>query len=118
MLRWGVIAVLAVGAVAAWIAAESGEALAERIGEPEVHQELGENLPLIAGITLALGIVWAVLSQLSARAATSSGSLPQSRRSVLVWLRIAVSIVAAGMAAYTVYYTFVVGHSGAVATWQ
>jgi len=35
----------------------------------------------------------------------------------LLWLRIVVSVATAGMAAYAVYYTIVVGHSGAVATW-
>lgn len=119
MVRWGVIAALAVGTIASWIAAESGEALAERVGEPEVHEELGENLPLIAGIALVLGVVWALLSQLSARAVAplAADSAPQSSTRVLFWLRIAVSVIAAGMAVFTVYYTFIVGHSGAEATW-
>ena len=117
LLRWGVIAALAVGSLAAWIAAESGEALSERVGEPEVHEELGENLPLVAGITLALGVIWAVVSELSARAsrvATTTGAMPSR-----AWLpvRIAISVAAAGMAVYAIYYTVLVGHSGAVATW-
>lgn len=117
LVRWGVVAALAVGAIAAWIAAESGEALAERVGEPEVHEELGENLPIIAAVSLALAIVWAVISELSARdsrAAATTGSTPSR-----VWLalRIAASVVTAGMAAYAIYVTVLVGHSGAVATW-
>jgi hypothetical protein len=117
LLRWGVVAALAVGSLAAWIAAESGEALSERVGEPEVHEELGENLPLVAGITLALAVVWAVVSELSARAsrvATTTGAMP-SRAWLL--LRITISVLAAGMAVYAIYYTVLVGHSGAVATW-
>lgn len=117
LLRWGVVAALAVGSLAAWIAAESGEALSERVGEPEVHEELGENLPLVAGITLALAVVWAVVSELSARAsrvATTTGAMPSR-----AWLplRITISVLAAGTAVYAIYYTVLVGHSGAVATW-
>ena len=117
LVRWGVVAALAVGSLAAWIAAESGESLSERVGEPEVHQELGENLPVIAGITLALAVVWAVISELSARAsrvAAATGAMPSR-----AWLpmRIAISVITAGMAVYAIYYTVLVGHSGAVATW-
>jgi hypothetical protein len=120
MLRWGVIAALAVGTLAAWIAAESGEALSERVGDAEVHEALGENLPTIALITLGLGVVWAVISELSARAAraaTSAGATGPTGSRALLWLRIIVSIVTAGMAAYAIYYTIIVGHSGAVASW-
>jgi hypothetical protein len=117
LVRWGVVAALAVGALAAWIAAESGEALADRVGEPEVHEELGENLPVIAAIALALGLVWAVIAEVSARAsrAAEAGGAPVPR--VLLPLRMVAAAAAAGMAAFTIYYTIVVGHSGAVATW-
>ncbi|MBX9471528.1 DUF2231 domain-containing protein [Microcella sp.] len=119
MLRWGVVAALAVGALSAWVAAESGEALADRVGEPEVHEELGENLPAIAAVTLAFSIVWGIIAELSARAtrataATESGAGPS--RALLV-LRIVISVAAVMMAAFAIYYTIMVGHSGAVATW-
>lgn len=117
LLRWGVVAALAVGSVAAWIAAESGEALSERVGEPEVHEELGENLPLIAGITLALAVIWAVISELSARASRIAASTGAPLSRGWLTLRIVASVVTAGMAAYAIYYTVLVGHSGAVATW-
>lgn len=122
LLRWGVVAALAVGALAAWIAKESGEALSERVGEAEVHEELGENLPLIAGITLALGVVWAVVAEFSARTAlaataASTATVATSRSRALLWVRIVISVMTAGMAVYVVYYTILVGHSGAVATW-
>ncbi len=117
LLRWGVVAALAVGALAAWIAAESGESLSERVGEPEVHQELGENLPLIAGITLALAVVWAVVSELSARASRTAVTAGAAPSRVWLALRIVASVAVAGMAVYAIYYTVLVGHSGAVATW-
>ncbi|WP_439564183.1 hypothetical protein [Microcella sp.] len=117
LVRWGVVAALAVGALAAWIAAESGEALSERVGEAEVHEELGENLPLIAGITLALAVVWAVVAELSARASRVAATTGAAPSRVWLALRIAVSVVTASMAAYAIYSTVIVGHSGAVATW-
>lgn len=125
LVRWGVVAALAVGAMSAWIAAESGEALSERVGEAEVHEELAENLPAIAAVMLAFGIVWAIIVELSAPAAhpvtaSDSSTAPPARPTVsrvLLALRIVISVAAAAMAAFTIYYTIVVGHSGAVATW-
>jgi len=119
VLRWSVIAALAVGTFAAWIAAESGEALSDRVGEAEVHEALGENLPTIAIITLVLGVIWAAITQLSAHVGPAASSAVITRSTgprALLWLQIIVSIVTAGMAAYALY-TIIVGHSGAVATW-
>ena len=125
LVRWGVVAALAVGALAVWVAAESGEALADRVGEPDVHEELGENLPAIAAVTLAFGIVWAIIAELSARATrtartTDSGGAPTASPGAtraLLALRIVISVAAAAMAAFAISFTIVVGHSGAVATW-
>jgi hypothetical protein len=117
LLRWGVVAALAVGSLAAWVAAESGEALSERVGEPEVHEELGENLPLVAGVTLALAVIWAVISELSARASRAASTTGAPPPRIWLTLRIVASVVTAGMAVYAIYYTVLVGHSGAVATW-
>lgn len=117
LVRWGVVAALAVGALSAWVAAESGEALSDRVGEAEVHEELAENLPVVAALTFALGVLWAVIVELSGRSmrtATATGS--RAPRSLPV-LRVIVSLAAATMAAYAIYFTIVVGHSGAVATW-
>ena len=117
LVRWGVVAALAVGALAAWVAAESGEALADRVGEPEVHEELGENLPAIAGITVVLAVIWAVIAELSARASRLATTTATPPARIWLALRIAAAVVTASMAAYTIYYTVIVGHSGAVATW-
>ncbi len=113
MVRWGVVAALAVGALSAWIAAESGEVLSERVGEPSVHAAAGEGVPLIAAVLLALGIAWAILDLLTTRARAAG-----TRRSrALLATRIAVSVIATAWAGYTIYATIVAGHSGAVATW-
>lgn len=117
LVRWGVVAALAVGALSAWIAAESGEVLSDRVGEAEVHEELAENLPLIAALTLALGVIWAVIAELSARAARDSAATGAPTPRALRVLRVIASAAVAAMAAYAIYLTIVVGHSGAVATW-
>lgn len=113
LVRWSLVGALAVGALAAWIAAESGEALSERVGEPLVHAAAAEGVPLIAGVLLVLGIAWAMLDLLTAR--EHAAGAPRSR--ALLATRIAVSVVAAAWAGYTIYATIVAGHSGAVATW-
>jgi len=113
-VRWSVIAALAVGTLSTFVAAESGNALSDRVGEASMHEALGEQLPPIAAITLALGVVWAIVSELTARAA-AAGS-PRSR--TLLWLRVIVSVLAAGAAAVAVWFTVRAGHSGAVASWQ
>ncbi len=113
LVRWSVVGALAVGALAAWFAAESGEVLSDRVGEPSVHAAAGEGVPLIAGVLLALGIAWAVVDLLTAR--ERAAGVRRSR--ALLATRIAVSVVAAAWAGYTIYATIVAGHSGAVATW-
>jgi len=113
LVRWGVVAVLAVGALAAWVAAESGEALTERVGEPRVHVAAGEIVPTVAGVLLLIGIAWAVVDLLDARRRAAGAPRPP----LLFAAKVAVTVVAIAWSAYTVYAVFVAGHSGAVATW-
>ena len=115
-VRWSVVAALAVGAASTWVAAESGEELSDRVGEASVHEELGEDLPPIAAITLALGVLWAMVVELSARAVAKASTAAPSR--ALLWLRVAVSVGAAIAAGIAIWFTVRVGHSGAVASWQ
>ncbi|MER3389730.1 MAG: DUF2231 domain-containing protein [Microcella sp.] len=115
-VRWSVVAALAVGALSTCVAAESGEALSDRVGEASVHEELGEDLPLIAAITLALSVVWAVTAELASRATANRAPTRASR--ALLWWRIAISTVAGAAAVVAIWFTVRVGHSGAVATWQ
>ncbi len=115
LVRWGVVAALAVGALSVWVAAESGEALSDRVGEAAVHEALAENLPVVAAVTLALGVIWAVIVEISARSAQATTSAAPSRG--LRVLRVIASAATVAIAAYAIYLTIVVGHSGAVATW-
>ncbi len=113
MVRWGVVAALAVGALSAWVAAESGEVLSERVGEPSVHVAAGEIVPLIAGMLLAIGTAWAVVDLFDARRRATGAPRPRAMFAV----KVVVTVLAVAWAGYTIYATIVAGHSGAVATW-
>ena len=58
--RFGVLVVIVAGAgaVASVAAKLSGEELAERVGTPEVHAELGDVMPLVALGLFVLGLVF------------------------------------------------------------
>lgn len=103
---WLTMIGLAVGTGAAFVAKESGEALAERVGEPERHASLGDVLPLVAAALFVVALVWFLLDR--RRAAAGAGS------SIGVTiLGIASIVIALGAIGLTV----AVGHSGAEATW-
>ncbi len=103
---WLVLAGLAVGAVGAMVARQSGEALAERVGLPERHADLGGALVLVALVLLVLSAVWWLLD----RRARIRGAGPSLAVTVL-------GVVAAIVAAGTIVLTVLVGHSGAEAVW-
>jgi uncharacterized membrane protein len=106
--RFGVIVVIvaAAGALAAVAAKLSGEELAERIGTPEVHAELGDLLPLVAGGLFLLGLVFWLVDR------GIPGNKPRP-----VWLVLyAILLIAAS--AFAIYWTIRVGHSGAEVTWS
>ena len=85
----------------AFIAKESGEALAERIGITERHEELGENVPLWVGGFFVIAVVWWVVT----------------RRSESVLVRRILGGVLVFSAVQVLVVMFLVGHSGAEATW-
>lgn len=113
LVRWGLVGMLAVGALAAWVAAESGEALTERVGEPRVHVAAGEIVPTIAGVLLLIGIAWAVVDLLAARQRATGAPLSRG----MLAARIAIGVIGSAWSGYTIYAVVVAGHSGAVATW-
>ena len=106
--RYGWLAVsgIAVGTVAAFVAKESGEALAAQVGEPAQHAQYGDLLPPVAAGLLVIAVVWWLMVRGSGKRA-AGGSV----------LRLAVGLVAALAALATVGLTVVVGHSGAQAVW-
>ena len=93
-----------VGAIFGFLAKESGEALASRIGIGEVHEEAGE---LAAQVSVALVI--ATLALVWVR------RLP--RRSRLGWMSrpIAVAVIVVSLA--SMWGVYQAGHSGAKTTW-
>lgn len=104
-LDWLVVLGLGVSAVAAFVAKESGEQLAARVGEPKVHAELGDQLPLMAGALFVVGLVWYLLSKRAARREGRSTAL------------VVTSIVAILVVLLNLVWVFRVGHTGAEAVW-
>ncbi len=92
---------LALSTVFTFIAKESGEALGERVGEPQTHEALGTILfPASVGL-LALGITFYFLQR---------GQRPKWQ------LQVAGGLALAGIISVSTL-TYFVGHSGAEATW-
>jgi len=108
---WLTMGGLTAGSLAALAAASSGEALAERVGEPERHAELGETLEIVALALLAAAWIWFLLERRSSR-----GGGP--RRVVGGGLQIVATLVAVALAIGTLGLTVAVGHSGAQAVWE
>ena len=95
------VGALAVSTVLAYIAKESGEALADRVGEPQTHADLGEILfPAAAGLT-ALALAFFFLQ----RKDRPKWQIQGVAAAALVGI-ISVSTL-----------TYFVGHTGAQATW-
>jgi cytochrome b involved in lipid metabolism len=103
---WLTLGGLTVGTIAAFVAKESGEALARRVGEPDDHAAWGDRLPPVALILLAVAIVWFVLDR--------RNKTPGGRQSPAV---LGSGLVAAVLAVVATAMTVLVGHSGATAVW-
>ena len=109
-LGWWVVGLAFVSVGAAFVAKESGEALAKVIGNPVEHAQLGNTLPIIAGVmflattALVVGDRW-----------LDADSAGHDRQPVLVTvLAVIAVIVAVGATVQTVR----VGDSGAKAVWS
>ncbi|MFY9231626.1 MAG: DUF2231 domain-containing protein, partial [Candidatus Nanopelagicales bacterium] len=106
--RFGVLVAIMGGAalVASALAKLSGEQMAERVGLPERHAELADRMPLVvlllAGLVLALWLL--------------DRGIPTTR-SRPGWV-IALAAVTVIVSVGAVYWTFLVGHSGAESVWM
>jgi len=108
---WLTMGALAIGAVAALAAASSGEALAERVGEPERHADLGETLEVVAVLLFLVAAAWFLLQRRASRGdAGRPGVLGRGLQAIA-------AIAAIALAAGTLGLTVLVGHSGAEAVW-
>lgn len=92
---------LAVSLPLAFVAKESGEALAERVGITERHEELGDSLPVWVAALLVVAVSWLLVS-----GRNGMDLVRKALGFLLVIASIAVTVM-----------TFLVGHSGAEATW-
>lgn len=106
-LGWWVVALAAVGAVLAFVAKESGEALAKIVGNPAEHAQLGDSFPIVASVLFVASAALVVADR--ALDSQAQGKQPTAV-SVLAILAIVVSAGAA-------VQTFRVGDSGAKAVW-
>ena len=91
-----------VSAGAAWVAQESGEALAAKVGVPPIHMEYGEKVKFAAALLFVLVFILWWMDRRTA---------PRSLVGKL--LAAAVVIVAVG----SIAITFLAGDSGAQAVW-
>ncbi len=101
-----VVVIAWVAVPAAFLAKGSGEQLAERVGLPQPHAELGESLPPFAlALAVALLVFW-----LFDRGIPGNRGRPW-------WLK-GLAVVVILVAVLTTWWTIRVGHSGAEATWS
>ena len=105
---WLVLAGLFVGAGAAFVAKESGEALAARVGLPQEHASWGDRLPIVAILLLVVAAIWLWPQR------GSQGRGPASTSTMTTVL----GIIAIVLAVAVIGLTILVGHSGAEAVWQ
>jgi cytochrome b involved in lipid metabolism len=102
---WLTVGALAVGTAAAFVAKESGEALALRVGLPADHALWGNLLVPVSIVTLVVAAVWFWLQRKAALADTKSLAAT------------VVGAIASLGAVAVLALTFLVGHSGATAVW-
>jgi hypothetical protein len=100
------LAALALGSTAlAWVATESGEALNQRLGLPDVarrHTELGDSLPIFVFLLTVALVVLGVLAR------------RQRAANALVAVGVVMVLVTAGLLTWR---AVLVGHSGSAAVW-
>ena len=101
-----IVVVAGSGALSAIVAKQSGLALAERVGTPQQHAELGEVMPFIAGGLFVLLLVFWLFDR----------GIPANRSRPGWLIALGILVMLASMVA--VYWTVRVGHTGATAVWS
>jgi uncharacterized membrane protein/predicted heme/steroid binding protein len=123
------VAAALLGTAGAFVAKESGEALADRVGLPAEHAEWGDRLFLVAVVYAVVTVVWFVLHRRQARQTVAAdigrdsrddrdgrATIPD-RRARPTGILSAVNAVAGILAVAVLALTVVVGHTGATAVW-
>lgn len=115
---WLVLLGLFISVGASFLAKETGEQLAEQVGEPERHAELGDVMPIIAFLLFAVAAVWlgvAWRTDKAAAAAAAANPGEPAGQSVVTTVLAVVSVIAAIVA---IVWMVLVGDSGAKAVWS
>jgi hypothetical protein len=102
---------LAAGTASAFVATQSGEALAARIGVPGEHEQWGSLVPAPAVALLVAGVAWHLLQRRDSRAAAPAGGGASLPTRVVGALMAVLAIVVTGL-------TVLAGHSGATSVWS
>ncbi len=105
---WLVLAGLLIGTVSAFIAKQSGQSLADRVGLPQQHSSFGDKLPWLCLALFVVAAVWFWLQRADARA---EGEGPRAVTRVL-------AVVSAVLALGAIALTIATGHTGAIAVWE
>jgi len=103
---WLTLLVLAVGTTAAFVARQSGEDLAAKIGRPTEHATWGGLLPWVAAGLTAVTLVWFLLHRADRRAKRGRSAAT-----------IGTALLTAALALVTIAFSILTGHSGATAVW-
>lgn len=114
---WVVLTGLFLSVIFAYLAKESGENLAQVVGNPERHANLGEWMPFIAAGLFLLALIWLPLAWRGDRPdpRADEGAPPEPRgQSAFAKFLALITVIAAS---FTLVWTVLVGHSGATATW-
>jgi len=93
---------LLVGGGATLAAKESGEALADRVGLPQQHANLGSLLTYLAFALIVSALAWFIVA---------------GARGSRWWVTMVLAIVTTALAVAVSILTVVVGHTGATAAW-
>lgn len=110
-LGWWVVILAGLGMVFSWVAKESGEALAEIVGEPETHAELGDVMPLVSGVLFLAVLIYVIVDRAMDR---PTGDGNKGGTPILVTI---VGIVAVVVGLGATFQIYRVGDSGAKAVW-
>ena len=80
--RYGslIMAVIVMGAGSAFVADQSGEALAARVGSPGEHEEWGERLVMSAMLLTVVALVWWIRQRRSQRSGSTAAGAGRSQR--------------------------------------